>query len=376
MSKSDYVLVDHFRWIAALAVAIGHVRNLTMVDMGQNEMLDFGGLIFYFATGFGHQAVIAFFVISGFLVSKKAMYLRGGEKANQELKKFIIDRFSRIFIVLFPALVFTYVVTISLYPNVASVPILNNTNWSSIDTTVGNSDLDSRIWFCHLFLINEIACPTVKVNSPLWSLSYEWCYYMFVAAAAYAVVPKKGIGGWIFTLYAVLLFAAVVFLNIEILYLGLIWLCGGAARWSIEKRFIESNGLLILGAAATLAVLCFSRLNPGLFSDLLLGASLSFMLANACAKNLNYGGRIGGVLSGFSYSLYVIHLPVVIVVISSAQLYGFLPSRIEYGFLGGIVVFSLLLFCIVCAWVLSLLTERHTNALRNSLFHRVNQRVD
>src|SRR5450432_3682938 len=70
--------LDLIRTVAAWAVMWGHLRNLFFVDSQQvlhrNPTLNF----IYFVTGFGHQAVVVFFVLSGFLISstviKKHMF--------------------------------------------------------------------------------------------------------------------------------------------------------------------------------------------------------------------------------------------------------------------------------------------------------------
>ena len=59
--------LDMIRGLAALEVCLGHLRGFFLVDYGQTQ----GGLaakLFYTLTGMHHQAVMIFFVLSGFLV--------------------------------------------------------------------------------------------------------------------------------------------------------------------------------------------------------------------------------------------------------------------------------------------------------------------
>ena len=59
--------LDHIRWIAALAVAAGHLRTLIFPDADDIAM----SLLvapFYFLTLYGNQAVVIFFALSGLLV--------------------------------------------------------------------------------------------------------------------------------------------------------------------------------------------------------------------------------------------------------------------------------------------------------------------
>src|SRR5947207_2354160 len=60
--------LDAARGIAALAVFLGHLRALFFVDF--EELRHQGTLTkaIYLVTGFGHAAVIVFFILSGYLI--------------------------------------------------------------------------------------------------------------------------------------------------------------------------------------------------------------------------------------------------------------------------------------------------------------------
>jgi peptidoglycan/LPS O-acetylase OafA/YrhL len=60
--------LDLARGVAALLVAISHLRAFSFVDFHQADHPRLIWSCFYFLTGFGHQAVMVFFVLSGFLV--------------------------------------------------------------------------------------------------------------------------------------------------------------------------------------------------------------------------------------------------------------------------------------------------------------------
>jgi len=61
--------------------------------------------VFYAATGIGHLAVMVFFVLSGYLVGGRllARYCSG----NASIPRYLLDRFTRLYIVLIPALLIT-----------------------------------------------------------------------------------------------------------------------------------------------------------------------------------------------------------------------------------------------------------------------------
>ena len=89
-------------------VLVYHVR-LNILVAQQDVTPSYDGVIvkaIYLATDCGHQAVIWFFVISGFLV--------GGSVVNDirrdrfQFGRYAINRFSRLYVVLIPALLIGY----------------------------------------------------------------------------------------------------------------------------------------------------------------------------------------------------------------------------------------------------------------------------
>ena len=79
--------LDLIRAIAAFAVMVGHLRALFFADFAylQSKSLPLGAL--YFFTGFGHQAVIVFFVLSGSSSPRpsfEAMFSESGRGGNMQ----------------------------------------------------------------------------------------------------------------------------------------------------------------------------------------------------------------------------------------------------------------------------------------------------
>ena len=99
-----YVWLDLARGFSALLVCAGHLRNVALVDYG--ELPDPGLFVkfLYLLTGLGHQAVMVFFVLSGFLVGGSV--LKAGSKFS--VPTYAISRLTRLWIVLLPALILTF----------------------------------------------------------------------------------------------------------------------------------------------------------------------------------------------------------------------------------------------------------------------------
>ena len=100
-TQSDFLNLS--RWLAAWLVVAEHARSLMFQDFGASGAS--GPLVkgFYFITGFGHEAVMIFFVISGYLVGGKVLHrLRAG---TFRWRAYLCDRISRLYAVLLVALV-------------------------------------------------------------------------------------------------------------------------------------------------------------------------------------------------------------------------------------------------------------------------------
>ena len=82
-TENKYLGFDFLRGFAAFLVVISHLRNFLFVDFSEVVNPSLFDQAFYFVTGLGHQAVMVFFVLSGFFV--------GGSVWNKiQAKKFKI----------------------------------------------------------------------------------------------------------------------------------------------------------------------------------------------------------------------------------------------------------------------------------------------
>ena len=103
------LVLDLIRGIAALLVMMGHLRAsmfISNLELKNSEQLSYSGKIFYFLTSQGHNSVIIFFVLSGFLVGGSIIH----NKLIFNFKTYIIKRLSRLWIPLFPVFILTFFV--------------------------------------------------------------------------------------------------------------------------------------------------------------------------------------------------------------------------------------------------------------------------
>ncbi len=100
------VWLDVIRWSAALAVVCTHVNNrflikYTLLDADRRHFVH---LIIAFIAGFGHQAVVAFFVISGLLVGG-SLWNENQRSPRLDLGAYFVKRLVRLWTVLIPCAV-------------------------------------------------------------------------------------------------------------------------------------------------------------------------------------------------------------------------------------------------------------------------------
>ena len=97
LDASGRSFVAFARWASALVVMLSHLRGMMLIGWrdlppGLHNPLVAG---FYFATSFYHEAVVVFFVLSGFLIA--GPNLDRVRILSFSPKSYAIDRFTRRF---------------------------------------------------------------------------------------------------------------------------------------------------------------------------------------------------------------------------------------------------------------------------------------
>lgn len=210
------IYLDFFRFFMAALVVIFHVR--------EGELFLGDALIAHF----GQEAVIAFFVLSGLVISKTA------RRANATGARFAIDRMTRLYSVAVPAVLFTLLVAWIMHTLQPGAP-------SRIGSVF---DVVSSL----LFLNESWGNPAdLRANTPYWSLCYEAWFYVLFACWAFARGAKR---------YFLLILSALV-AGPQILLLMPAWLLGVALdRYPPRVRLGPVAGLLLALLPLLLVVAC------------------------------------------------------------------------------------------------------------------------
>lgn len=310
------------RSLAALAVVLGHVRLLLFVDYPDASHDPVTSLLYAF-TSMGNLSVIVFFVLSGYWVGGGVISrLRRG---SFKWGSYASSRLTRLWLVLIPALFLTFVVD-----QIGRLALPNSDIYARGSLYVGVPETVSyslSTFLGNMFFLQGIHVTEYGLDMPLWSLAFEFWYYVMFPAAMVACWPGRGRVRRI-TAIAVLAGSAAV-AGEEVLVLFPAWLAGAAVA-AYRDQAAQVLGklsatrvewlrfgavLLVLG---TMIIVRQSHL-PWRTGEWLVAAAASLLLL-VCIRDVPWSGRIGKVLdhasntAHFSYSLYATHMPLVAVV--------------------------------------------------------------
>ena len=301
MSRVFSLYLDAVRFLAALLVLFYHANWIYRP-----------GILF---TSLGHEAVVIFFVLSGFVIAYVA------DTREQDFRGFMVARGARIYSVAIPAIILTAVLDTAGFHIDESVYPEGYRAW----------DLPLiRVITSSLFL-NEIWTLGIQLftNVPYWSLNYEVWYYVLFGILFFV----EGMRRWVFFLALCLLLGPKILLLMPVWWMGvwvyrsdylarlpvpLAWLClvislaGGYWYVHVNMGQLGWDYLKQLLGDELHLQLSFSR---QFISDYYLGVMLSlhFIGLRVLLARLNtVPGRLETTiryLAGATFSIYLFHQP-------------------------------------------------------------------
>jgi peptidoglycan/LPS O-acetylase OafA/YrhL len=220
-STSASVLLDLVRAVAALIVCLEHWRNLLFVDYRQIAAHRALFAVPYVMTDAGHQAVVIFFVLSGYLISGSVF--RMTQRGEWSWKLYLTHRIVRLWIVLVPALVLGALLdNAGLRLHLAPALYAGQTGTHMLGDIA--QSLHPPIFFGNLIFLQTILVPTFGTNGPMWSLANEFWYYVLFPCAFLALRRRTTAGARI--LNALIFVLCAWFIGQNILLLFPLWLLG------------------------------------------------------------------------------------------------------------------------------------------------------
>ena len=376
-------VLDAIRGGAALYVVCHHARILLMMSNQDahsaavsklQRLLVESSAVF----SFGHQAVLLFFVLSGFCIHlRQAERLSQNPKAAFDVRQYAGRRFKRIAPPYYWAILFTFLIDV-LATHVNPHFVRYGGSNPYVNYMVFQYR-DAKTLFGNLIFLQSIAFPPYGNNTPLWSLSYE--FYFYVLYPAYlALRTRLGITKSVFAAGLLSLAAALGQNHTALLshfwFLSIIsawfwWILGALAA----ELYVRRDGLTATGptlyklrnpmavAAAGIGVVWLAtvRILPALVSDtigsLVCTLVLLFLVTGRTGSGTQdrfkaYRHTLAKV-GLFSYSLYLTHVPwLALVCVTWMRFHKSLPS------LPALFVFGIA-SSIFVGWLNFMLVERH-----------------
>lgn len=313
MNERISLRLDVLRVVAALSVFLTHFVQLGVEGPYREAIAPLGRL-----------GVVAFFVLSGYVIAYVA------EHKHTHWRGYMQARVARLWSVYLPALALTVALDLPgrwLQPGLyAGQPPL---------------ELPRLLTYLPFFLsfVFENALFSLRwfSNSPLWSIAYEFWYYVLFGVAFYLRGPIR----WI------LLPAALLLAGWKVLLLSPVWLAGTllyrfqspiARKLHPHRNFVVACSALAIAwvlspmgqeALAPLRLWSQRHLPPGFHAQFLsdyisalpvLALTAALVSADERAPAWPRIRPWAAWLAGFSFSIYLYHVPLILF-IRSARLY-------------------------------------------------------
>lgn len=310
--KPHLVHLDFLRGTAALLVCLEHLRAFLFVPFRDLASPGVAAKAFYLVTGLGHQAVMVFFVLSGFLVGGS---VQGAfRKGNWGWKEYLLRRLTRLWVVLIPSLLLTLAwdrLGIHLAPAGYSGGF--HGIYNSGPTPEVPAALGFPVFLGNIAFLQTVLVPCFGTNGPLWSLANEFWYYLLFPLLLGCVAgdgPRARILSWAAAA------GIMVFLPAGLLEGGLIWGLGAWVHHLLRhdgfRRIAGTVPFLAAGCFLTSVSLIASRCGmEGFLADACIGCGVAVLVAGLATRDAVWKpyrqlARWG---SEISYTLYLVHFP-------------------------------------------------------------------
>ncbi|HEX4612247.1 MAG TPA: acyltransferase [Urbifossiella sp.] len=360
--------LDGFRWLAAAAVLFAHTRSLFLASLTPDSAASLPTRVLYVLSGYGHAAVMVFFVLSGFLVGGSV--IRATREGRWSWRRYGTQRVTRLYVVLLPALLLTLAWDAAAAARTAGLTPNDDTAAAVVTSQTARDHTSAEAVAGNVAFVQTILTPTLGSNSPLWSLANEfWYYVLFPLLWIGLYCPRQRLG--VRAAYLAAAAGILVLVGWEIALFFPIWLLGCvvwiAPEWLPLRQLRPRRIAVVLTAASFLAALVAARAGRewGLIvTDVLLGVSFTLLLyvlkhdrspaAYPTARRAHEG------LADFSYTLYLVHLPA-LVFLRACLTYetAWAPTPAAWARVG-----LILAGVVGYAYLVSLVTERQTDRVR------------
>ncbi|MFM0593528.1 acyltransferase family protein [Paraburkholderia dilworthii] len=313
-------VIDAMRGFAALLVAYFHCRQIEWVGMqafhqsvGHSFSLNKLAAYLTFPIAWGSAGVPIFFVISGYCIHRSgALRLAANPAYRLDAGNFWVRRFARIYPVLVAALLLTFAL-----------------DWVSLQLPPVSHkirEIGLQAFLVNLFSLQGVAGKTYGSNGALWTLSLEVQFYA-IYPLLFALRRRIGMTNVLALVAVVNVVSAYVLERHDIQFFTSYWFSWTLGAWIADAKasgapqnkrspvwlYALAAGFIALGCAA------FHFGQYGAFQFWAIGFAFYLYRAldrgNATQGNA-WGTRVLSRLGDFSFSLYLIHLPIFVLLSS------------------------------------------------------------
>ena len=355
------------RWVAALLVCTSHLRSLCLVDYDAAVHTGWVARSFYILHGYGHEAVMVFFVLSGYLIGGEV--LRCISQKRQNWRNYALRRCARLYAVYFAALLLGGLLDrtglwlfhdTGMYTGQVEIPMI----FYNVSARLNTLTIAGNLIFSQTVIV-----PSLGSNVPLWSMANEaWYYVLFPLVLASFFQPDR-LSTRLSRIFA--LAAVAWFVRGPLLEYFSVWLLGVLVHIP-TKKLLAYPGLALVPLSIGLLLNRLHWLDavPLLARDLGLGLLFALTLqalSFSASETIIPGATTHRALAGFSYSLYLIHWPVAFCTVAALQHYCGVGLRAPFSVSGVLCYAAILAMVYTMAWMVARQTEARTVELRNLL---------
>lgn len=354
-NQADYFVLNWIRGICALLVVLGHARNFyPFRDFTRSGDISGWNSVLLIPTALAMESVSIFFLISGFLVGGQVW--RNISARNFKWNRFLADRLTRLWVVLIPGLFVSELVRNIIEKN----GILFSTSRDSL-LNLG----------CNTAFLMPTRCEPFASNESLWSLGYEFYFYLVFALSVPLI--RRGIATRLRILNFLGLCVVILIFTPALLSLIFAWLCGFFIYLfsKMDKKFEERSRFRRYWSfsliSVAIGVLLTSTVTVSEVTVILLmaifGSSLILLSTRYAANARKPSTGFSKYLDFFgktSFSIYVFHLPII-------YLYYALLGEIDQKY-DVIVIYLMSVLSILTSVGFYFLFEKHTLRIRRIVY--------
>jgi peptidoglycan/LPS O-acetylase OafA/YrhL len=296
--------LDMVRFLCSQGVLLGHLFYFTKIDAGP-------------LNGLASFCVLIFFVLSGFLIST-SLFHRLNTNEKYSFGSYFKDRFFRIYPPFVASLVFVLVLDVIGFLITSQPFSISRYAFNFVINLLMLQEFPLATYINEHYMIEFFRFRYFGSNLPLWTIGIEWWMYMFFGVVVYLMSGRMRFRAFHYIILA--------FLTVTPLYfmlkagrmergLSLYWFLGAlitliAGKVKPGQAF---SGTLYCGLVLLIAGLLSFSTFGFITSVLLFSTGLVLMVSVEKTEKFTFNSSLknaGKFLAGYSYSLYLIHYPI------------------------------------------------------------------